>query len=76
MTKVMYVDTVITVFIFLFFIFGKNIYARRGAYLMMVYFPQTLGPLFLTQSNDLNNTNSPAMTHTQPTQPTQNHAIQ
>ena len=35
MTKVMYVDTVITVFIFLFLIFGYFFYARRGAYLIM-----------------------------------------
>ena len=36
MTKVMYVDTVITVFIFLFLIFGYFFYARRGAYLYLM----------------------------------------
>ena len=49
MTKVMYVDTVITVFIFLFFIFGKNIYARRGAYLKVAIFLKTLNRNFRGQ---------------------------
>ena len=34
----MYVDMVITVFIFLFLIFGYFFYARRGAYLMVAIF--------------------------------------
>ena len=38
----MYVDTVITVFIFLFLIFGYFFYARRGAYLMMIFSSKTL----------------------------------
>ena len=38
----MYVDTVITVFIFLFLIFGYFFYARRGAYLMVAIFLKTL----------------------------------
>jgi len=37
----MYVDTVITVFIFLFLIFGYFFYARRGAYLMVAIFLKT-----------------------------------
>jgi len=36
MTKVMHLDNVFEVFIFLFFIFGYFFCARRGAYLMTV----------------------------------------
>ena len=46
MTKVMYVDTVITVFIFLFLIFGYFFYARRGAYFMVAIFLKTLNTIF------------------------------
>ena len=46
MTKVMYVDTVVTVFIFLFLIFGYFFYARRGAYLMVAIFLKTLNRNF------------------------------
>ena len=49
MTKVMYVDTVITVFIFLFLIFGYFFYARRGAYLMVAIFLKTLNSNFRGQ---------------------------
>ena len=42
----MYVDTVITVFIFLFLIFGYFSYARRGAYLMVAIFLKTLKSYF------------------------------
>ena len=49
MTKVMYVHTVITVFIFLFIIFGYFFYARRGAYLMVAIFLKTLNSNFRGQ---------------------------
>ena len=42
----MYVDTVITVFIFLFLIFGYFFYARRDACLMVAIFLKTLNRNF------------------------------
>ena len=42
MIKVMHVDNVFEVFIFLILIFGYFFYARRGAYLMVAIFLKTL----------------------------------
>jgi hypothetical protein len=42
MIKVMHVDNVFEVFIFLILIFGYFFYARRGAYLMMIFSSKTL----------------------------------
>jgi hypothetical protein len=46
MIKVMHVDNVFEVFIFLILIFGYFFYARRGAYLMVAIFLKTLNSNF------------------------------